>query len=62
MIMIVIGKVHRVGYGWDIYCLMLDRKLIAAFKSFVEKVFLPVVKKTDPCFLEWNKFSHMLTN
>lgn len=40
---------------------MLDRKLIGAFKSFVEKVFLPAIKKTDPCMLEWNKFSHYLT-
>ena len=41
---------------------MLDRKLIGAFKSFVEKAILPTIKKTDPCILEWNKFSHYLTN
>lgn len=39
----------------------MDKKLIAVFRSFVERVFLPVVKKTDPAFVEWSKFSQLLS-
>lgn len=39
----------------------MDKKLIAVFRSFVEKVFLPVVKKTEPVFLEWSKFNQLLS-
>jgi hypothetical protein len=38
----------------------MDKKVIAVFRSFVEKVFLPNIKKTDPAFLEWNKFNQLL--
>jgi len=40
---------------------MNDKKLVAAFKTFVEKVFLTNIKRTDPQFLEWNKFSRILS-
>jgi hypothetical protein len=29
---------------------MADKRLISVFKTFVEKVFLPNLKKTDPAF------------
>jgi len=40
---------------------MNEKKLIAAFRNYVEKVFLPTYKKTDPQVLEWNKFSRLLS-
>jgi hypothetical protein len=39
---------------------MTDKKLVAAFRGFVEKVFLPALKKTDPAVVEWGKFSQLL--
>ena len=40
---------------------MNDKKLVSAFKTFVEKVFLSNIKRTDPQYLEWNKFSRLLS-
>ena len=40
---------------------MNDKKFISAFRGFIEKVFLPNVKKTDTAYLEWNKFNQMLS-
>jgi hypothetical protein len=40
---------------------MTDKKLIAAFRNLVDKIFLPNLKKTDPAFLEWNKFNQLLS-
>lgn len=40
---------------------MTDKRLIASFRNFVDKVFLPTLKKTDPAFLEWNKFNQLLS-
>ena len=41
---------------------MNDKRLVASFKTFVDKVFLPTLKRTDPQALEWSKFSRMLSN
>ncbi len=40
---------------------MTDKKLVATFRSFVEKVFLPALKKTDPAVIEWTKFNQLLS-
>lgn len=40
---------------------MIDKKLIAAFRTFVEKIFIPNLKKTDPAIAEWNKFNQLLS-
>lgn len=40
---------------------MTDKKLVAAFRGFVEKVFLPALKKTDPAAIEWSKFNQLLS-
>jgi hypothetical protein len=40
---------------------MTDKKLVASFRIFVEKVFLPTLKKTDPAVAEWNKFNQLLS-
>lgn len=39
---------------------MTDKKLVAAFRGFVEKVFLPALKKTDPAVAEWARFNQLL--
>ena len=41
---------------------MNDKKLVNAFKNFVEKVFLPNLKRTDPQMQEWNKFNKIISN
>lgn len=41
---------------------MNDKKLANAFKSFVEKVFLPNLKRSDPQWLEWNKFNKVISS
>ena len=41
---------------------MNDKKLVTAFKAFVEKVFLSNIKRTDPQYLEWNKFNRLISN
>lgn len=41
---------------------MNDKKLVNSFKNFVEKVFLPNIKRADPQWLEWNKFNKMISN
>jgi hypothetical protein len=41
--------------------MMTDKKLVAAFRGFVEKVFLPALKKTDPALTEWAKFNQLLS-
>lgn len=41
---------------------MNEKRLTNAFRNFVERVFLPSFKKTDPQSLEWNKFSRMLAS
>jgi hypothetical protein len=35
---------------------------VVAFRSFVEKVFLPSLKKTDQQVNEWNRFNQYLNN
>jgi hypothetical protein len=40
---------------------MSDKKLITTFRNFVEKVFLPNIKKTDSAFSEWIKFNQLLS-
>lgn len=40
---------------------MTDKKLVAVFRSFVEKVFLPTLKKTDPAAIEWSKLNQLLS-
>ncbi len=40
---------------------MNEKRLAVAFKNFVEKVFLPTVKRTDPQALEWHKFTRLLS-
>jgi hypothetical protein len=40
---------------------MTDKKLIAPFRNLVDKIFVPNLKKTDPAFLEWNKFNQLLS-
>lgn len=40
---------------------MNDKKLIASFRNFVERIFLPNLKKTDPAVQEWNKFNQLLS-
>lgn len=40
---------------------MTDKKLVAVFRGFVEKVFLPTLKRTDPAAIEWNKFNQLLS-
>lgn len=44
------------------YFAMADKRIISVFKTFVEKVFLPNLKKTDPAISEWNKFTQLLNN
>ena len=39
---------------------MTDKKLVASLRLFVEKAFLPALKKTDPAVAEWNKFNQLL--
>lgn len=39
---------------------MNEKRLAVAFKNFVEKVFLPLIKRTDPQSLEWHRFSRLL--
>jgi hypothetical protein len=39
-----------------------EKKLIVIFKNFVEKIFLPSFKKTDPQVLEWNRLSQYISN
>ena len=39
---------------------MNDKRLAVSFKTFVEKVFLSNLKRTDPQYLEWNKFARMI--
>lgn len=41
---------------------MNEKRLTNAFRNFVERVFLPSFKKTDPQSLQWNKFSRMLSS
>jgi hypothetical protein len=41
---------------------MIDKKLIAVFRTFVDKIFLPNLKKTDPAIAEWNKLNQLLSN
>ncbi len=41
---------------------MADKRIISVFRTFVEKVFLPNLKKTDPAIAEWNKFAQLLNN
>ena len=39
-----------------------ERKVIAIFKTFIEKVFVPQLPKMElPCQKEWAKFSSMLS-
>jgi hypothetical protein len=40
---------------------MTDKKLVAIFRGFVEKVFLPTLKKTDPAAIEWSKLNQLLS-
>lgn len=40
---------------------MNEKRLTAAFRTFVDKVFLPTMKRTDPQALEWHKFSRLLS-
>ena len=39
----------------------LEKQLIQIFKTFVEKTFLPALRKTDNSMQEWNKFASMLS-
>lgn len=41
---------------------MAEKRLISVFRTFVEKIFLPSLKKTDPAVSEWNKFAQLLSN
>lgn len=43
------------------YFVMNDKKLILAFRGFVEKVFLPNLKKNDQAYLQWSKFNQILS-
>lgn len=40
---------------------MSDKKLVALFRGFVEKVFLPALPKGHPALNEWGRFSQLLT-
>jgi hypothetical protein len=40
---------------------MNDKRLASSFKAFVDKVFMPSLKRTDPQMLEWNKMSRLLS-
>jgi hypothetical protein len=40
---------------------MADKRLITAFRTFVDKIFLPNLKKTDPALQEWNKLNQLLS-
>ena len=37
-----------------------EKRLIQLFKIFVEKVFVPQIKKFEGTLVEWSKFSSML--
>ena len=39
-----------------------EKKLVAAFRNFVDKVFLPTLKKTDQQALEWGKFNAIIAS
>jgi hypothetical protein len=41
---------------------MADKRLISVFRTFVEKIFLPSFKKSDPAITEWNRFAQLLSN